>query len=116
MTQDPDLVHFTVADGEQVTITVTSVGFAGTTSAQFPVGTNLIQVSSPPDVYQFTASRSGASGAAQAEFLCSCLFTGAPPFSKYTFQLTGSKGGSFTAPPAYRVSQDITYNLSFEIH
>ena len=116
MTQDPSLVDFTVADGETVTITVTSVGFNGTTSAQFPAGTDLAKLSSPPDVYQFTADRGQASGAAQETFLCSCLFTGAPPFSKYTFELTGSKGGTFTSPPVFRVTQDITFSLNFEIH
>jgi hypothetical protein len=120
MTQDQNtLVDFTAADGEQVTVTVMPVSFqrAVVPAARYagqqenPVG------ATPPYVFQFTCSRGGADVAGQAAFYCNCDFNATDPwFANYTFQLTGSKGGNYTAPSVVNPNQSVTVVFNFEIH
>jgi len=120
MTQDPvTLVDFTVADGEQVTVNVMPVSFqrAVAPAARYAGQQEDPAGEYPPYVFQFTAVRGRTPGSGASVFYCNCDFNANDPwYANYTFQLTGSKGGNFTAPSVNNPNQSVTVQFNFEIH
>jgi hypothetical protein len=93
MTQDPNNdAYFTVASGEQATVTLQSVQCNCLTSAGFD-GQSLVKQHPIPDVYSFTVV--GSAGV-QKVFAALCEFlSGDPVTAHYTIGVTGSQGGAF---------------------
>lgn len=96
MTQNPtSLTDFTVANREQVTVTVQAVQCNCLTSAAFNQ-TNLAAQRNNPDVYGFTVTGNPGD---RFRFACVCTFQATDPlFAHYLFAVSGSNGGNFNAP------------------
>jgi hypothetical protein len=114
MTQDPDDdSSFTVATGEQVTVTLQSVQCNCNTSAAFN-GTALAKQHLIPDVYRF--SPAGSSGDEQ-DYAASCKFEDSDPeTAHYTVKVEGSGGGSFASTPIPKDVPQAKFELHFTIN
>jgi hypothetical protein len=113
MTQDPSNdAYFTVASGEQVTVTLQSVQCNCNTSAGFD-GQSLTKQHPIPDVYCFTVA--GSTGA-QKMFAALCEFlSGDPVTAHYTIGVTGSLGGIFVVSSVYKETPDAGFQLYFSL-
>lgn len=113
MTQDPrDNSSFTVAAGEQATVTLQAVQCNCNTSAAFDGGDPGKQ-SLDPDVYVFPIA--GVSGDGKV-FAASCEFlVGDPVTAHYTVQVSGSAGGAFMSSSAFRQLPKAEFQLFFTI-
>lgn len=113
MTQDPNNdAYFTVASGEQATVTLQSVQCNCLTSAGFD-GQSLPKQHPIPDVYSFPVA--GSSGV-QKVFAALCEFlAGDPVTAHYTIGVAGSQGGSFTVSSIYKETPDASFQLYFTI-
>lgn len=107
MTENPAASsEFTIQSGEQITVSIDSVGCACNTGGAFD-NTPLSQQSQSPDVYVFTVA--GASGEHHFfNYVCH-FFPGDLASATYTVSVTGSNGGGTflartvgkqTSPPA----------------
>jgi hypothetical protein len=111
MTQDPGaLAHFTVASGENITVTVGAIGIACTTSAA--LNTVAVVDSSPnpnaDSVYKFPIT--GDVGTI-SKFACVCTFPGGA--GSYTIDVTSDKGGNSNVPSIFPGT--LGFNLFFTI-
>jgi hypothetical protein len=113
MTQDPNNdAYFTVASGEQVTVTLQSVQCNCNTSAGFD-GQSLVKQHPIPDVYSFTVA--GSAGA-QKVFAALCEFlSGDPATAHYTIGVAGSQGGTCVVSSVYKETPDAGFQLYFTI-
>lgn len=113
MTQDPnDNSSFTVANGEQVTVTLQSVQCNCNTSAGFD-GTPLTKASSTPDVYVFIVN--GNSGDEKV-FAALCEFLPSDPVTAhYTVGETASGGGNFKSSSVFKETPEASFQLFFTI-
>ncbi len=113
MTQDPnDDADFTVASGENVTVTLQSVQCNCNTAAGFD-GSGLVKQHPIPDIYRFTVT--GNSGDIKT-FAASCQFLpGDPVTAHYTIAVAGDQGGSFTSSAVFMETPDAGFQLHFAI-
>lgn len=113
MTQDPDdNSSFTVAAGEQATVTLQAVQCNCNTSAAFD-GVTLGTQTSDPDVYVFPIAGGPGDGKV---FAASCEFlTGDPVAAHYTVQVSGSAGGAFMSSSVFRQLPKAEFQLFFTI-
>lgn len=113
MTQDPnDNSSFTVANGEQVRVTLRAVQCNCNTSAGYDGGA-LARQSSNPDVYVFTVG--GISGDGKV-FAGLCQFLQNDPVTAhYSVQISGSQGGNFTSSSIFKESPEASFQLFFTI-
>jgi hypothetical protein len=113
MTQDPDDdSSFTVANGEQVTVTLQSVKCNCNTSAAFD-GTALVKQHSIPDVYRFSPAGNSKD---EQDFAASCKFEDSDPeTAHYTVKVEGSGGGSFTPTSIPKEAPQARFELHFTI-
>lgn len=113
MTQNPnDNSSFTVASGEQATVTLRAVQCNCNTSAGYDGGA-LTRSSSNPDVYKFAIS--GATGVEKV-FAGLCEFlAGDPVTAHYTVRVSGSQSGSFTSSSIYKETPEASFQLYFTI-
>jgi hypothetical protein len=113
MTQDPNSdANFTVASGEQVTVTLQSVQCNCNTAAGFD-GSALTKSSSIPDIYKFQVL--GSSGAEKI-FVGLCEFLAADPVTAhYTIGVASNQGGNFSVSSVFKEVPDASFQLFFDI-
>jgi hypothetical protein len=113
MTQDPnDNSSFTVAAGEQATVTLQAVQCNCNTSAAFD-GSAVGTQSSDPDVYVFSIA--GVSGNGKV-FAASCEFlSGDPVTAHYSVQVSGGAGGAFESSSVFMQLPKAEFQLFFTI-
>lgn len=113
MTQNPTSpCEFTVANGEQVSVTVQAVQCQCLTSAAYNQA-DVAAAANNPDVYQFTVA--GNSGD-QFRFACVCTFqAGDPLFAYYAFAVGGNNGGNCSAPEVPKELPEASQVLYFTV-
>jgi hypothetical protein len=113
MTQDPnDNSSFTVANGEQATVTLIAVQCNCNTSAGFDGGA-LARQSSNPDVYAFAVGGNSGDGKVFAG-LCEFLPSD-PVTAHYTVRISGSQGGNFASSSVFKETPEASFQLFFTI-
>lgn len=106
--------EFTVTSGEQITVSIDSIGCACNTGAAYNNAPRA-QVSQSPDVYTFTVD--GASGE-QHYFNYVChFFPGDLASASYTVSVTGSGGGGsvLARTVGKQVNPPAAFQLTFSI-
>jgi hypothetical protein len=108
------LSEFTVQNGEQVTVSIDSIGCACNTGGAFD-NTPLRQSSQSPDVYSLNVV--GASGEQHFfNYVCH-FFPGDIPTSKYIVSVTGNQGGGVVTARtvAKQINPPAFFQLTFDI-
>ena len=113
MTQDSNnRALFTVASGENVTISLESVQCNCLTSAGYD-GQALVKHNSAPDTYSFTVA--GNSGD-QKLFAGACVFLdGTPAFARYTVEVSNDRGDVYHASPVICQIPRVDFQLTFTV-
>jgi hypothetical protein len=113
MTQDPnDNSSFTVANGEQATVTLQAIQCNCNTSAGFDGG-RLAKQGANPDAYAFAVN--GNSGDTKV-FAGLCEFLPSDPVTAhYAVRISGSQGGNFTSSSVFKETPEASFQLYFTI-